>query len=91
MARKKDRSYHTSSRFPERTKEKGWEGRLIDYKEIDLLKKFLTNSNKLMSRKRAGTSAKEQRALKQAVKRARYIGLLPYTFSFAPKGATMGI
>lgn len=51
----------------------------IDYKELDLLRKFLTTSSKLMSRKRAGTSAQEQEALKRAIKRARYLALLPYT------------
>ena len=38
----------------------------------------MTNSNKMMSRKRAGTSAAEQRAVKQAIKHARFLGLIPY-------------
>ena len=75
---KKSRIFHTSQRFPERAS-KSWEGPLLDYKEIELLRKFLTSSYKIMSRKRAGTSAREQRALQLAVKRARFIGLLPYT------------
>ncbi len=75
---KKHRFFHTSQRFPERLR-KDWEGPLIDYKEIELLRKFLTSSCKIMSRKRAGTSAREQRALQIAMKRARYIGLVPYT------------
>jgi ribosomal protein S18 len=75
---KKGRFFHTAERFPERHK-KDWEGPLVDYKEIELLRKFLTSSNKLMSRKRAGTSAVEQRALQAALKRARFIGLVPYT------------
>ena len=50
----------------------------MDYKEVELLRKFLTASNKLMSRRRAGTDAQEQRALKLAVKRARYMALIPY-------------
>ena len=54
-------------------------GPLIDYKEIELLRKFLTSSSKLMSRKRAGTNSQEQRALKLAVKRARFLSLLPYS------------
>ena len=65
-------------RFPERSG-KDWVGPLIDYKEIELLRKFMTSSNKVMSRKRAGTSAKEQRSLCTAIKYARYIGLVPYT------------
>lgn len=76
--RKKRRHFHTTRRFPERAS-KNWEGPLVDYKEIELLRKFLTSSNKLMSRKRAGTSAREQSALKIAVKRARFLALLPYT------------
>ncbi|MCG3136893.1 MAG: 30S ribosomal protein S18 [Phycisphaerae bacterium] len=76
-SKKKDRGYHTKARFPERA-EPEWQGPLVDYKEIDLLRKFLTASNKLMSRKRAGTSAAEQRAIKRAVKHARFMGLLPF-------------
>ena len=78
--RKKGRFFHTSQRFPDRAK-KDWEGPLLDYKEVELLRKFLTSSAKIMSRKRAGTSAREQRALQLAIKRARYMALLPYTSS----------
>ena len=70
-------SYHTSLRFPDRGGP-NWVGPLIDYKEIDLLRKFLTTSSKLMSRKRAGTNTQEQKALKLAAKRARFLALLPY-------------
>lgn len=78
MAKKKDQRFRTRCRMPERnTKE--WTGPLVDYKEVDLLRRFLTASLKLMSRKRAGTSAAEQRSLKLAVKRARYMALLPYS------------
>ena len=74
----KKRGFYTSSRFPDRTG-KDWQGAVVDYKEVELLRKFLTTSCKLMSRKRAGTNAQEQKALKQAVKQARYMALLPYT------------
>ena len=77
MAREGD-FYHTKRRFPDRGG-KDWAGSLVDYKEIDLLRKFLTTSSKLMSRRRAGTSAQEQKSLKQAVKRARFLSLLPYS------------
>ena len=76
--KRKKRSYHTAQRFPERGGT-DWQGPLVDYKEVDLLRKFLTTSSKLMSRKRAGTSAREQRALQNALKRARFMALLPYT------------
>ncbi len=50
----------------------------IDYKDIDLLKKFLNPHSRMLSRKRTGLSAKEQRTLAEAIKRARFMGLLPY-------------
>lgn len=50
----------------------------IDYKDIDLLKKFLNPHGKIMPRRRTGLSAPNQRALAEAVKRARFMALLPY-------------
>ena len=50
----------------------------IDYKDINILKKFLTPHARIQSRRRAGTSTKFQRQLSIAVKRARFMGLLPY-------------
>ena len=50
----------------------------IDYKDVETLKKFLTPHARIQSRKRAGTSSKFQRELARAVKRARFMGLLPY-------------
>ena len=70
-------AYHTSRRFPERGGPE-WVGRLVDYKELELLRKFLTTSSKLMSRKRGGTNTQEQKALKQAIKHARFLALVPY-------------
>ena len=55
-----------------------WIGPTIDYKDVELLRKFMTSSSKLMSRRRTGTSAQEQCALKQAVKRARFLALIPF-------------
>lgn len=69
--------YHTARRFPDRGGP-DWIGPLIDYKEVELLRKFLTSSSKLMSRRRAGTSSQEQNELKAAIKRARYLSLIPY-------------
>jgi len=72
------RGDHRNS-FPRgRGRNKGWVGPMIDYKEVELIRRFMTTSHKIMSRKRAGTSAQEQRDLKIAVKRARYLGLIPY-------------
>jgi small subunit ribosomal protein S18 len=50
----------------------------IDYRNVDLLKKFLTPHARMMSRARSGLSAKKQRELATAIKRARTMALLPY-------------
>ena len=51
----------------------------IDYKDIETLQKLLTNRGKIYSRKRSGNCAKCQRKAKKAIKRARYMALLPFT------------
>ena len=51
----------------------------IDYKDIETLQKLLTNRGKIYSRKRSGSCAKCQRKAKKAIKRARYMALLPFT------------
>jgi len=53
----------------------------IDYKDTDILKKFLNPHGRILTRKRTGISAKYQRQLAVAVKRARFMGLLPYVAS----------
>jgi len=50
----------------------------IDYKDIEILKKFLNPNGKIMSHKRTGVTSKNQRQLATAVKRARFLGLLPF-------------
>jgi len=50
----------------------------VDYKDIELLKKFLNPHGRLIAAKRSYVSAKYQRQLAEAVKRARFMGLLPY-------------
>lgn len=50
----------------------------IDYKDTEVLKKFLNPHGKIMPRRRTGLSAPNQRALAEAVKRARFMALLPY-------------
>jgi small subunit ribosomal protein S18 len=50
----------------------------IDYKDADTLKKFLTPHARIQAGKRSGTSSKYQRELSMAIKRARFMGLLPY-------------
>lgn len=50
----------------------------IDYKDVDILKKFLNPHARIITRKRTGVSAKNQRLLAMAIKRARFMGLLPF-------------
>lgn len=50
----------------------------IDYKDTELLKKFLNPHARLLSSRKTGLSSKEQRELALAVKRARFLGLLPF-------------
>jgi small subunit ribosomal protein S18 len=50
----------------------------IDYKDTEILKKFLNPNGKIVSHKRTGVTAKNQRQLSVAVKRARFMGLLPF-------------
>ncbi|MAG77150.1 30S ribosomal protein S18 [Thalassotalea euphylliae] len=51
----------------------------IDYKDIATLKNYITESGKIVPSRITGTSAKYQRQLATAIKRARYLALLPYT------------
>ncbi|TSC68064.1 MAG: small subunit ribosomal protein S18 [Parcubacteria group bacterium Gr01-1014_72] len=51
----------------------------VDYKDVELLKKFLNPHGRILATKRSGVSAKYQRKLATAVKRARFMGLLPFT------------
>ncbi len=50
----------------------------VDYKNITLLKQLVDREGKIHPRRRTGTSALYQRAVRQAVLRARFIGMLPY-------------
>lgn len=50
----------------------------VDYKDVDLLKQFISPHGSLVSRKRSGLTAKQQRSVEAAVKVARFMGLLPY-------------
>ncbi|HQU07510.1 MAG: 30S ribosomal protein S18 [Parcubacteria group bacterium 21-54-25] len=52
--------------------------RFIDYKDVAYLKLFTDPHAKMLSRRRTGIAAKRQREIAQAIKRARYMGLLPY-------------
>ena len=51
----------------------------IDYKDLDLLRQYISETGKIVPSRITGTSARYQRQLARAVKRARYLALLPYT------------
>ena len=50
----------------------------IDYKDLDILKGFVSESGKIVPSRITGTKSRYQRQLSEAIKRARYIALLPY-------------
>lgn len=51
----------------------------VDYKDVEGLRRMLSPNGKIQGRKRLSVTAREQRMISQAVKRARHMGLLPYT------------
>lgn len=50
----------------------------VDYKDVDLLQRFVSDRGKIRPRRQTGTCAKHQRRLAVAIKRARHIALLPF-------------
>jgi small subunit ribosomal protein S18 len=50
----------------------------VDYKDVDLLRRFVTDRGKILPRRITGTCSKHQRMLARAIKRARMIALLPF-------------
>jgi small subunit ribosomal protein S18 len=50
----------------------------IDYKDVDLLRKFITERGKILPRRITGLTAKQQRDVTLAIKRARLVALLPF-------------
>ncbi|MDX1513400.1 MAG: 30S ribosomal protein S18 [Gammaproteobacteria bacterium] len=50
----------------------------IDYKDLNTLKQYITETGKIVPSRITGTNARYQRQLARAIKRARYLGLLPY-------------
>ncbi len=85
MAREPRTKRKTSSRRPKAVRERA-ECRFcrdhidyIDYKDVETLQKLLTQRGKIFSRKRSGNCAGCQRKAQLAIKRARFMALLPYT------------
>ncbi len=56
----------------------GEDASVIDYKDLDLLSEYITETGKIVPSRITGTSAKYQRQLTAAIKQARYIALLPF-------------
>jgi small subunit ribosomal protein S18 len=52
--------------------------KFIDYKDVEILKKFLNPNGKIMGHKKTGITSKNQRSLTSAIKHARFMGLLPF-------------
>ncbi len=51
----------------------------IDYKDVNMLKKYVSDRGKILPRRATGSCAKHQREITQAIKRARQVALLPYS------------
>jgi small subunit ribosomal protein S18 len=51
----------------------------LSYKQVDALQRYVTDRGKIRSRRQTGNCAKHQRVLAQAIKRARFMALLPFT------------
>nr|YP_009391445.1 ribosomal protein S18 [Platysiphonia delicata]ARW59589.1 ribosomal protein S18 [Platysiphonia delicata] len=51
---------------------------ILDYKDIDLLKKYINDQGKILSRRSTGVKSKQQKIISKYIKRARTIGLLPF-------------
>ena len=52
--------------------------RKVDYKDVDLLTQFINLHGRIMGHNRTGSTSKQQRTIDEAIKRARFMGLLPY-------------
>ncbi|MDA1010180.1 MAG: 30S ribosomal protein S18 [Chloroflexi bacterium] len=52
---------------------------IADYKNVQMLRRYITDGAKMEARRKVGTCAKHQRVVSQAIKRARQVALLPYT------------
>ena len=50
----------------------------VDFKDVEILRKFMNPNARIQSRKKSGLSAKNQRKVSLAIKQARFMGLLPY-------------
>jgi small subunit ribosomal protein S18 len=63
----------------------------IDYKDVSVLSRYISSQGKIVSRRRGKTCAKHQRSLAHAIKRARYLAMLPYAPSHIWKTGGVGL
>jgi small subunit ribosomal protein S18 len=63
----------------------------IDYKDVSVLSRYISNQGKIVSRRRSRACAKHQRRLAEAIKRARYLAMLPYAPSHIWKTGGVGL
>jgi small subunit ribosomal protein S18 len=63
---------------------------VLDYKNPDILKRFITDRGKIIPRRISGATADQQRSITVAVKRARYLSLLPYSMAHRPERGFAG-
>lgn len=53
-------------------------GKPVDYKNVEIISKYISENGKILPRRFTGTCAKHQRCVAEQVKRARFMGLIPY-------------
>nr|YP_010851422.1 ribosomal protein S18 [Echinothamnion hookeri]WGH14447.1 ribosomal protein S18 [Echinothamnion hookeri] len=66
---------YKKSNFKELTKDSK---DIVDYKDIDLLRKFINDQGKILSRRSTGLNSKQQKKITKSIKRARLLALLPF-------------
>ena len=77
--RERQEKYQTFSRPKLKIARTSESGKVyMDYKDTESLRRMLSGNGKILSRRRTGATAMEQRMLSLAIKRSRFIGLLPY-------------
>jgi small subunit ribosomal protein S18 len=54
-------------------------GKTIDYKDVEIVRKYINDKGKILPRRVTGACAKHQRIVATEIKKARYMGLIPYT------------
>jgi small subunit ribosomal protein S18 len=84
MEKRTDRSDSPMKKRPIRRRKKvcvfcADKNNIIDYKDVNKLKRYVSERGKILPRRITGNCAKHQRALTVAIKRARHIALMPYT------------